>query len=210
MGRPALSEARIAAFRDELVELALRRFAEDGYAGVTLRGLARDLGVSHAMMYRYVADLDDLFAAVRLRSLERFAAYHEARLAPIDDAREALREGARSYVDFAASEPHAFRVLFDLHQPDLDAHPELKAAHRRAFRILEKILRRAVDTGVVRGDPAALTLKFWAATHGLVTLHLAGQLASRRALAALAVSMADALVAGLAPGVNAEEEEGEG
>jgi AcrR family transcriptional regulator len=199
MARPALTETAIQAFRERLCALAERRFAEAGFAAVSLRGLARELGVSHAMLYRYVADVDELFAQVRLRCVERFAAYQEQRLGGLADAREAILEGARSYVDFATLEPHAFRVMFDMHQPHLDRYPELKAAHRRAFRILERVLRRAVDAGVVEGEPVALTQQFWAATHGLVTLHLAGQLTSRRTIATLAVATAEGLLAGLAP-----------
>jgi AcrR family transcriptional regulator len=205
MARPALTESAISAFRERLCELAERRFAATGFASVSLRGLARELGVSHAMIYRYVADIDDLFAAVRLRCVERFAAYQERRLGDFDDPREAIREGARSYADFAALEPDAFRVMFDLHQPHLDRYPELKAAHRRAFRILERVMRDAVDAGVVAGDPAVLTQQFWAATHGVVALHLAGQLTSRRQVVALALATADALLAGLAPGGGAED-----
>ena len=40
---------------------------------------------------------------VRLQSIERFIAYQDRRLAPDGIAREALLEGARSYVDFAAA-----------------------------------------------------------------------------------------------------------
>ncbi len=46
MPRVALSSEAIAVFRDELIAVATRRFAEAGYAGVTLRGLASELGVS--------------------------------------------------------------------------------------------------------------------------------------------------------------------
>lgn len=199
MARPALSDAVIAAFRDRLVDLALRRFAEQGHEAVTLRGLARELGVSHAMMYRYVADKDDLIVAVRVHSALRFCAYQEARLGGLDDPREAIREGARSYVDFAASEPHAFRVMFDLNQPHLVAYPALAQAHRRAFRILEKVVRRAIDAGVIAGDAKTVTRQLWSAIHGVATLQLTGQPASRRSAQALAVSLADVLLAGLAP-----------
>jgi AcrR family transcriptional regulator len=199
VARPALSEAAIVAFRERLVDQALRRFAEEGYGAVTLRGLARELGVSHAMMYRYVADKDDLFAAVRLRSVERFVAYQEERLGGIADPCQAIREGARSYVDFAVDDPHAFRVMFDLSQPHLVAYPALERAHQRAFRILQKIVRRAIDAGVVAGDPTTVTQQLWAATHGIATLSLTGRLRARRATQALAVSMAEVLLAGLAP-----------
>jgi len=200
VARPALTEHAIASFRERMCELALRRFAEDGYAAVTLRGLARELGVSHPMMYRYVVDKDDLFALVRLRSVERFVAYQEERLAAQDDPREALLEGARGYVDFAAAEPHAFRVMFDLSQPRLAEYPELAGAHRRAFRLLEKVVRRAIDGGAVAGEPVAVTRQLWASVHGVAALHLSGQLPAQRTAQALAVSIAELLLVGLRPG----------
>lgn len=199
MARPALSEAVVAAFRDRLSDLALRRFAEEGYRAVTLRALARELGVSHAMIYRYVADKDDLFAAVRLRAVERFIAYQERRLGAIDDPRAAIRAGARSYVDFAVDEPHAFRVMSDLNQPHMRGYPTLKAAHRRAFRLLEDIVARALAAGVLDGDAVSVTQELWAATHGVAALYVAGQLRSRRAAQGLALSLAEALLAGRAP-----------
>lgn len=203
MARPALNELAITAFRERLSELALRRFAEDGYASVSLRGLARELGVSHAMIYSYVADKDDLFMAVRLRAVERFVAYQGRRLQPIDDPREALREGARSYVDFAAQEPHAFRVMFDMNQPELVDYPALARAHRQAFKLLEGVVRRAITARVVAGDPVTVTKLLWASAHGVATLQLTGQPASRRSARALAEKMADVMLAGLAPGTKA-------
>ena len=44
MPRAALSRKDIDAFREQLCAVAARRFAEHGFAGVTLRGLAAELG----------------------------------------------------------------------------------------------------------------------------------------------------------------------
>jgi AcrR family transcriptional regulator len=147
MGRPALDEQAIAAFRDRLCAVALDQFAELGYRAVSLRGIAREMGVSHALAYRYFEDKDEVFAAVRQLCLERFVAFQEARLAAIDDPIAAIRAGARSYLEFARLEPHAFRVLFDLEQPPPGEVPALRAAHRRAFRVLERVIARAIDSG---------------------------------------------------------------
>ena len=49
MGRPALDSEAVADVRERVCEVALRRFAEDGYRAVTLRGIAREMGRSHAM-----------------------------------------------------------------------------------------------------------------------------------------------------------------
>ncbi|MDE2464917.1 MAG: TetR/AcrR family transcriptional regulator [Alphaproteobacteria bacterium] len=48
-GRPA-SDAASAVPEERVLGLALRRFAECGYEGTTLRDLARELGVSHNLL----------------------------------------------------------------------------------------------------------------------------------------------------------------
>ncbi|MCB9561880.1 MAG: TetR/AcrR family transcriptional regulator [Kofleriaceae bacterium] len=200
MGRPALAPAAIDAFRDRLCDAALRRFAEDGYRGVTLRGLARELGVSHAMAYRYFVDKDAIFVECRRRCLARFTAYQRARLDGITDPAAAIRAGARSYVDFAIDEPHAFRVMFDLEQPAPASQRALRDAQRGAFDVLGAVVRRAVTAGVLRGEPAELTQMFWASIHGVASLHVGGQLGRRRTAHAVADAIATTMLAGLAPG----------
>jgi AcrR family transcriptional regulator len=199
MGRPALDDEAISAFRDRLCEVALAQFAELGYRAVSLRGIARALGVSHALVYRYFEAKADVFVAVRRRCLERFSAYQEARLAGLAEPAEVIREGARSYIDFAHDEPHAFRVMFDLEQPPPAELPALRDAHQRAFRILERVIEAALAAGVIAGPPAQLTQLFWAGVHGVATLHLSGQLAGRQDARALAGELAETLLRGMKP-----------
>ena len=45
--------------------VATRRFAEEGFAGVTLRGLASDLGCSPMTPYRYFENKEEIFHSVR-------------------------------------------------------------------------------------------------------------------------------------------------
>ena len=52
MARSALLPDEIQSFRDDLCRVASRRFAELGYAGVTLRGLAAELGCSYGTVHR--------------------------------------------------------------------------------------------------------------------------------------------------------------
>ena len=66
-----LSADEIQAFRADLCAAATRRFAEAGYGGVTLRGLAAELGVSPMTPYRYFRNKEDIFGAVRDAAFER-------------------------------------------------------------------------------------------------------------------------------------------
>ena len=100
MARPSLQPAEVERFRQRLCEVALQRFAEDGFAGVTLRALARDLGCSYATPYRYFRDKEHIFAAVRSLAYERFGAALESAAVGESDPERRLRLMLKSFVRF--------------------------------------------------------------------------------------------------------------
>jgi AcrR family transcriptional regulator len=176
MPRSSLTPEKIAAFRDALCSAAERRFAEEGYAGVTLRALARELGCSPMTPYRYFRDKEAIFAAVRASAFARFADAQETAAARESEPLARLAALQRAYVRFALGEPHAYRIMFELAQPDAPGHPELEKQERRAWQALRDAVGEAAAAGLLRGDPEILAHVFWASVHGLVALQLAGKL----------------------------------
>ncbi len=194
----ALSQAEIESFRGELCEVATRRFAEAGYAGVTLRGLATELGVSPMTPYRYFENKEEIFAAVRIAALERFgdhcerAAAEAAHLPPV----EQLKVMGRGYVRFGLENPHAYRIIFQLEQNDA---PELEGYVARCWASILAATRRAVEQGDLVGDPDLLAHICWVGLHGIVTLQLARKLSRGIALDQLLDPMMDTILRGAAP-----------
>ena len=72
MTRAALTQDEITSFRGEICEAATRLFAEHGYGGVTLRAISAEVGCSPMTPYRYFADKNAIFTAVRAAAFERF------------------------------------------------------------------------------------------------------------------------------------------
>lgn len=184
MPRVALAPVDIAAFRSRATAAATRLFAARGYDAVTMRAVADELGVSAMTSYRYLAGKDELFALVRAEAFRRFADRLEAaagRAASrgLDPATRLIRL-KRAYVEFALDEADAYRIMFELRQPDDAANsPELARESRRAFGCLHDAVRDAVVAGALAGDPLTVAHLLWASTHGLVSLHLAGRLSAR-------------------------------
>lgn len=172
-----LSPADVRAFRARLCAVAARRFAEHGYDGVSMRGLAEELGCSAMTPYRYFRDKDDVLAAVRAAAFDRFAASLERAAARAEgSARAGARAVGEAYLDFALAEPEAYRLIFDLSQPNPDRYPDLVRAGNRARRTMTAHLEALVAAGHFEGDPQLLAYCFWAAVHGLAMLALAGKL----------------------------------
>lgn len=187
MARSALRPAEVDAFRRRLAAAATRLFARHGYAAVTMRAVAAELGVSAMTPYRYVAGKAGLVALVRAAAFTRFAAAlavaePDASGAPLPR----LRQLKAAYLRFALAHPDDYRVMFELRAPDDDTRwPELERASAAAFAHLQGAVDAAIAAGELAGEPRSLAQLLWASTHGLVALHLAGKL-SGRAFARLA------------------------
>jgi AcrR family transcriptional regulator len=68
--RPELNREQKA---DEILEAAERRLKEDGFEGLSMAGIARDLGLAQNAIYWYFPSRAELFVAVLRRTLERIA-----------------------------------------------------------------------------------------------------------------------------------------
>ena len=170
-----LSDEDIQQFRETMRRVAENAFATRGAQGVTMRELAKELGCSAMTPYRYFRDKEEILAMVRAAAFARFAQRLEAAARAAEPARQggALSE---AYVSFALDEPHAYRLMFDLAQPDESAHPELAAASQRAWRILGAHFEPLVAAGRMEGDPRLIAYAYWAALHGFAMLALANRL----------------------------------
>ena len=206
MGRHSFSPEEVEAQRARVVQAAESLFAEHGYQGVTLRGLAKALDQSPTAAYRYFDGKAAIFTAARTAAHHRFAEAQE----------QAAREGANpadrldrlgtAYFAFAVDEPDAYRLMFELKQPDDARTPDLAEAEGRSFAPLNESIAAAVADGFLAGDPFELAHLFWAGLHGVVSLYLAGKLRHGVGLDVLEQSMKQLLFAG--SGIANEVEEG--
>jgi AcrR family transcriptional regulator len=187
MPRAPLHPEDIRGFRQRAVAAAIHLFAAQGYDAVTMRAVAAELGVSAMTPYRYLTGKEELFALVRAEAFRRFADRLEASVRPAHSPLERLFDLKRAYVRFAVEDPDAYRTMFELRPPAPGLElPELAAESRRAFGCLLGAVVEAVRAGDLAGDPLTIAHLMWASTHGLVSLHLAGQLGMGRSLATLA------------------------
>ena len=171
-----LTQTDVADFRERLCDAATRLFDARGREGFTMRELASELGVSAMTPYRYFKDKDDILAAVRARAFTRWAEKLEGAFAGAKTAPEKSSAVFQAYVDFAFGEPAAYKLMFDLSQPDENTYPDLVAATTRARATMTDYVRELVREGVVDGDPELIGRVFWASLHGAVVLKLSGKL----------------------------------
>jgi len=195
----SLSQSEIDDFRARLISVAERLFVERGRDEVSMRQLAQELGVSVMTPYRYFKDKDDILAATRASGFDRFADALETAYASVEDPVQRSRMVGEAYLKFAFENPAAYRLMFDLTQPNEEDYPELARAGERARKTMSAHVECLLRAGVLEGDPEVIAHVCWAAIHGLVVLKLADKIAPNIPFETLWLQMSRALNVGFGP-----------
>ncbi|MDO6823814.1 TetR/AcrR family transcriptional regulator [Marinobacter sp. 1_MG-2023] len=164
----------------QTLDLALKTLRELGDAAISLRALAKQLGVSAPALYRHFSDRDTLLAELAIGGFEALT----DRLGAVDQTtpRTALIEIGLVYVKFAQEEPNLYRLMFGGRVLPLGAHPRLDAAGKRAFKVLENTVSNARQLGYLKPSPVSMTTAAaWSLVHGLSQLTIDGHLPSAKA-----------------------------
>lgn len=204
----ALRDDEVQAFRASLCEVAERLFAEQGYEGVTLRALATELGCSPMTPYRYFANKEAIFAAVRTAAFARFGAAIERAAAAPATPLERLRHLGRAYVAFAMREQSAYRIMFEVARPagldaDALADADQRATLLRGWLPLVETIEALAKQGAVDGEPLLLAHVAFSALHGLVMLELSDKYLLGVSFEELVEPAIDRLIRGLLRGPDA-------
>jgi AcrR family transcriptional regulator len=163
--------------RDALVQAALCEAELGGPEAISIKALAKKLGVSQPAPYRHFADREALLQAVTAEAFRQFNAI----LRDVIDKpskRSKLSRFAQTALDFGLRRNGIYRLMFASRTMACAAKDsELHVAAREALGLLISSLE-APAVGLLRERHA---LQFWAALHGLITLAeqglLTGQLA---------------------------------
>jgi AcrR family transcriptional regulator len=182
------------AVRGRLCDAAAKLFLEEGEAALSMRRLAAEVGCSAMAPYRHFADKEALIAAIRTQAFNHLA---DALDGVEQNDRHRAADIGDAYVRFARANPAAYKLMFDLGQPDAAAYPQLAAAAARARESMSGYVRELVEAGVLVGDPVELGYVFWAAIHGLIVLDLAGRIPADPGFDALRRRTLGALMRGL-------------
>jgi AcrR family transcriptional regulator len=132
---------------DEIKTIARRHLASDG-ANLSLRAVARDLGVVSSAIYRYFASRDDLLTALILDAYNSLGASVEAA-----DGAAGKQEDARwmavchAVRDWALASPHEYALVYGSPVPGYQAPQDTVPAATRSVRVLGGILQDAALAG---------------------------------------------------------------
>jgi len=149
--------------------------AENGPEKLSLRALAREVGVSQAAPYRHFEDKVSLLSALASDGFQRLGEKleQEAQLVQGDPA-EALRATGRAYIRFAYNNPEIYRLMFVMKASEFNDQ-EMSACHGAAYQVLEDVIAMGLESGVFKANPARnIALAAWSLVHGYASLIIDG------------------------------------
>ena len=145
---------KVADARQRALTAAERIFSRKGFAATKLRGIASELGLSHAALYyHFPGGKEEIFAAV----MERNILHHGAGLAAAIEGGAELKGKLRASAAWLLSQPPM--DLIRMAETDMPALPEDVARHLMTLLFEEMIvrLRTVICAAAESGEIAAAT-----------------------------------------------------
>jgi len=187
--------------RRQIEDVASSLFREHGYAGTSVRDIARGLAIQGASLYAHVASKEDVLWAIVRRAADRFEsaadeAQQETLGRPVGERLEALVRGHVGVLTDDVGQASVFvrewRSLSPEHRARIGARRD---AYENRWR---RLIAEGSEAGVfVPADPALAAAYLLTALNGIVTWYRPGGPLSPRAISAEYVNLSHRA---LAPG----------
>ncbi len=148
------------ATREEILSTAWKQIGEVGAVGLSLRGIAREMGMTAPGLYRYYKDRDALVTALLMDAFTSFTASLEAGRdsCKADDHTGRFRAMCKSYFQWAAQNPQRYMLLFGTPIQGYMFAEELGPVAQRSFLVLQGVIGEAHLAGKISGELTALRL----------------------------------------------------
>jgi AcrR family transcriptional regulator len=170
--------------RSALVEAGLEALKTTAVTDLSLRQLARDVGVSATAVYRHFPDKQALLGALASEGIEQLGRFQQAAAKNVASQADSFAATGQAYVRFALANPALFRLIFSQQEP---------VGQSIFGDNLPAQMLRTMAAASVGGDPdetQRLMVQAWAVVHGLAMLMLDQQLPSDDAMIARVIDPA--------------------
>ena len=163
--------------RRKIIDEALFWIERENIISLSLRGIARRLGVSHNAPYRHFPDKESLLveiAEIGFSQLNR--ALEQALDCQADNDRERLENIGVAYIRYAVANQAYYRVMFSDCQLICDKYPKLNQIFEQAFMVLLNVIKVGQEAKVfIAEDSRQLARVCWSLTHGVSMLAIDNQ-----------------------------------
>ncbi|GIF06281.1 TetR/AcrR family transcriptional regulator [Actinoplanes siamensis] len=145
--------ARVRAeMTEEIKQVARRHLATDG-ADLSLRAVARDLGMASSAVYRYFASRDELLTALIIDAYDAVGQDAEQAAAAHEDPAEKWVAIGHAVRDWALANPHQWALIYGSPVPGYQAPRDTVVPATRVIFALAETIRLGLADGRIATVP---------------------------------------------------------
>ncbi|MBR0780798.1 TetR/AcrR family transcriptional regulator [Bradyrhizobium iriomotense] len=167
------------ALREALLQAAERVLEREGLAGLTLRAVAREAGVSHAAPTHHFGDLTGLLSELAAVGFRQFNAAMASACDSVTTPLERALARPKAYVAYAQAHPGMYGIMFRTERLDY-SRPSLHEAAEASFAGLANAIgmmrQEQISGDALTMEQGAAIARAWSMVHGFTTLLLDGRL----------------------------------
>lgn len=157
--------------KNALLQEALLFIKDHKHDALSLRDLARRIGVSHSAPHRHFPDKESLYAALIQHGFEemrkKFDLIHNKNLSFHDE----FYYLGYDYINFVIENPELSRLMFGGFLCKTGEYPEAEKAGENAFQsLIEMIIRGQTEGHLKTSDPFQVSFMVWSTVHGFASL----------------------------------------
>jgi AcrR family transcriptional regulator len=163
--------------KEALISAGLKILSEKGIEGLSLRKVARVVGVSHTAPYNHFSDKQGLLAAISTAGHEHL---YQLLLDTFEKSKiqssDIISDIAWAYLQFALEDPGKFKLMFSGALEEERDHPEFVQISQKNIALLEEIIVFCQNNGqLAEGKVENIAIKLWSSVHGFTILVLEDQ-----------------------------------
>ena len=166
--------------REALLSAAVDSIREQGAENLSLRALARVVGVSQTAPYRHFADKNGLLVELARQTFDELSRVTSERIDPALNCADNLLRAGEAYLRYAIANPEKYRLIFGSSITQREQYPQLQTAARSAFNVLLQLMAEGAQRGeFLPTEPMLLANNCWSSIHGFALLTIDGVFARK-------------------------------
>lgn len=114
---------RREATKAEILDAAWAQVRADGLAALSMRDVARSVGMRAPSLYGYFESKNAIYDAMYAQGAQAFVDEQRATMPKLDDPLEALKAIVRFFVTFCTADPARYQLLFQRTIPGFEPSP---------------------------------------------------------------------------------------